>query len=121
MAAAVVSFIVIARMPETVHRPLDANDHLVEVPPVARTWARPSEPAGKSGAELQNPAPHRFIGNLQASFGAKFLHVAVAQGEPQIKPDRVLDNRRREAMSTVGELIHAGSLPCRAASRTPFQ
>src|SRR4029077_13401129 len=28
--------------------------------------------------------------------------------------DRVLDDRRREAMSAVGELIHAGSLPCRA-------
>src|SRR5260370_21471704 len=27
-------------------------------------------------------------------------------------PDRVLDDRRREAMAAVGELIHAGSLPC---------
>src|ERR1700738_4895934 len=36
-----------------------------------------------------------------------------------MKPDRVLDDRRREAMSTVGELIHAGSLPCRATRSNP--
>ena len=34
-------------------------------------------------------------------------------GEPAAKADRVLDDRRREAMSVVGELIHAGSLTCR--------
>src|SRR5947208_4438702 len=49
------------------------------------------------------------------------LHIPVAQREPQIKPDRVLDDRRREAMSAVGELVHAGSLPRRAASRTRFR
>ena len=43
----------------------DANDHLVEVPPVARAWAGPSKPPGKPGPELQNPPPHRFVGNLQ--------------------------------------------------------
>src|SRR5947209_15941984 len=70
--------------------------------PVARSWAAPSKPAGEPGPELQNPPPHRFIGNLQASLGQKLLHVAVAQGEPEIKPDRVLDDRRREPMSAIG-------------------
>src|SRR5436305_1446968 len=53
---------------------------------------------------------HGFIGNLQAPLGQKLLDVAVAQGKPEIKPDRVLDDYRRKAMSAVGELIHAGSL-----------
>src|SRR5580700_4460695 len=69
----------------------DANHHLVEMPPVARAWAGPSKPSGKPGPELQNPAPHRFIGNLQTSLGQQLLDVAVAQGEPKIQPDRVLD------------------------------
>src|SRR5216683_1192054 len=51
------------------------------------------------------------IGNIQAALGEELLDVAVAQCEPEIKPDRVLDDRRREAMPSVGELIHAGSLP----------
>jgi DNA replication protein DnaC len=33
--------------------------------------------------------------------------------------NRVLDDRRREAMSAVSELIHAGSLPCRATRSNP--
>src|SRR6267154_54128 len=57
----------------------DANDHLVEVPAIARTWAGPSKPAGKSRPELQHPAPHRFIGSLEASLGQWLLDVAVAQ------------------------------------------
>jgi hypothetical protein len=32
----------------------------------------------------------------------------------------MLDDRRREAMPSVGELIHAGSLPYGLAPRTPF-
>ena len=83
-------------------------------------WAAPSKPAGEPGPELQNPPPHGFIGNLQASLGQKLLHVAVAQGEPQIKPDRVLDDRRREAMSAIGRLIHAESYPAGRPVRTPF-
>jgi hypothetical protein len=35
-------------------------------------------------------------------------------------PEPMLDDRRREAMPAVGELIHAGSLPCRAIPSTPF-
>src|SRR5207245_10879058 len=88
----------------------DANDHLVEMPPVARAWAPPSKPSGEPGPELQNPPPHRFIGNLQAALGQEILHVAVAEREPEIKPDRVLDDRRRKAMSAIREMGHARTL-----------
>src|SRR5436305_495041 len=52
------------------------------------------------------------------------MHVEKALGgtsrfEPQIKPDRVLDDRRREAISAIGRLIHAGILPCRATRSNP--
>src|SRR5712672_2586315 len=77
---------------------------------IARAWAAPPQLSCKPGPEFQNPAPHRFIGNLQAALGEELLDIAVAQCEPEIKPDRVLDDRRREAMPSVGELIHAGSL-----------
>jgi|HubBroStandDraft_4_1064222.scaffolds.fasta_scaffold01312_4 hypothetical protein len=56
----------------------DANYHLVEVPSIARARAGASEPAGKPGPELQNPPPHRFVGNLQPTLGQEFLDVAVA-------------------------------------------
>jgi hypothetical protein len=40
-----------------------SDDHLVEVPSLARAWAGPPEPSCNPGPEFQHPAPHRFIGN----------------------------------------------------------
>ena len=60
------------------------DHHLVEVPAIARAWAGPSKPSGKTGPELQNPAPHRLIGNLQAALGQEIFNVAVAQCEAEI-------------------------------------
>jgi hypothetical protein len=51
-----------------------------------------------------------FIGNLRAALGQEILNVAVAQCESEMRPDCVLDNRRREAVPAIGELIHGGSL-----------
>src|SRR3979490_1036198 len=79
---------------------------------IARPWAAPPQLSCDPGPEFQNPAPHRLIGNLQAALGEEILNVAVAQCEPEIKPDRVLDDGRREGMWGVGgEPLHAGSLP----------
>ena len=63
--------------------PLAGNPdhHLVQLPPVARAWAGPPQLSCDPGPELQNPAPHRLIGNLQAALGEEFLNVAVAQCE----------------------------------------
>src|ERR1700676_3231971 len=88
---------------------------------IARPWAAPPQLSCDPGPEFQNPAPHRFIGNLQAALGQEILNVAVAQCEPEVQPNCVLDNWRREAMSAVGELIHAGSLPHGLAPRTHFR
>jgi hypothetical protein len=44
------------------------------------------------GAELQHPSAHRFVGDIEPAFGQQFLDIAVAQGEPEIQPNRVLDD-----------------------------
>src|SRR5215207_8325669 len=41
------------------------------------------------------------------ALGEEFLHVAVAQGEPEIEPDRVPDDLGWELMSGVGDGLHA--------------
>src|ERR1700676_1381247 len=86
---------------------------------IARPWAAPPQLSCDPGPEFQNPAPHRFIGNLQAALGQEILNVAVAQSESEIQPNRVLDNRRREAKAQIGQLLHAGSLPHQVARRNP--
>lgn len=47
-------------------------------------------PPGNRPPELKRPASHRFIGDLEPALGQQFLDVAIAQGEPEVQPGRVL-------------------------------
>src|SRR4029077_4240937 len=89
----------------------DPHRHLVQMPAVARPRATLSQPPSDRGTELQHPSPHRFIGDVEPSCGQQFLDIAVAQGEAEIEPDRVLDDLGRGAMAAVAELSHADILP----------
>jgi hypothetical protein len=86
--------------------PGDPNDHLIEVPPRARTWAALPQLARDQRAKFQHPSPHRFIGDVQTAFGEQFLHVSVTQGEAEIKPDRVLNDLGRKPMAAIRKLNH---------------
>ena len=57
----------------------------------ARAWAALPQLGRDQRAELQHPAPHRFIGDVEPTLGEHFLHVSAAQGELEIKPNRVLN------------------------------
>ena len=63
------------------------------------------------GAEFQHPAPYGLVGDLKPAVGQQFLDIAVAQGEAEIEPDRVLDHLGREAMTAVAERSHTDILP----------
>ena len=72
---------------------MTAPDHVVEpLKTFLREWAR--------------PAPDRFVGEVEPAFGKELLDIAVAQGEAEVEPDRVLDDLGREAMAAVGERGH---------------
>src|SRR5689334_2120520 len=81
------------------------------MPAITRPRAMPTQPSCDRGTELQYPAPHRFVGNVEPSVRQQFLDIAVAQGEAEIKPDRVLDDLGREAMAAVAERRHVDVLP----------
>ena len=68
------------------------------------------QPSRDRRTELQHPAPHRFVGDVEPSFGQQFLDIAIAQGEEEIQPDRVLDDLGRKAMTAVAERSHADIL-----------
>jgi hypothetical protein len=81
--------------------------HLVEVP--LSTWpgTKPTEVASESWPELENPPPDALIGDVEPALGQELFHVAVAQGEPEIQPDRVSDDLGWELMTGVGDGLHA--------------
>ena len=91
-----------------VHAPAgDAHDHLIQMPPIARPGAPLPQSPREERTEFQDPAPDRFVGQVEPAFGKELLDIAVAEREAQIDPDCVLDDRGREAMATVEERGHA--------------
>ena len=81
-----------------------------KMPLSARPRATLAQPSRDRVTELQHPSPHRLVGSVEPSFGQQFLDVAVAQGEAEIEPNRVLDDLAREAMATVAERGHTDIL-----------
>jgi len=73
------------------------------MPSVARPRATLTQPSRDRGTELQHPTPHRLIGDVEPAFGQQLLDIALAQGEADIQPDRVLDDLGWEAMATVAK------------------
>jgi hypothetical protein len=99
---------------------LRAVSHLIKMPSVTRTRAPSPQPLRHRRSELQHPAADRFIGNIEPTLGKEILHVAVAQGEAKIEPNRVLDNRRRKAVTAIGERGHARMLSYPPSRAHPF-
>ena len=98
----------------------DPDDHLVEVPAIARPRTVPPQPSCDHGTEFHNPAPHTLMRDVETALGQEILDVAVAKRETQIQPDRVLDERRRKPMSAIREMVHAGTLSHRHFPRDPL-
>jgi hypothetical protein len=75
------------------------HGHLVEMP--ARRWLRASTAkfSGEQRPELQNPSPHRFIGDIQTALGQQIFDVAIAEREAYIEPDGAPADRRRELVA----------------------
>jgi hypothetical protein len=70
--------LVVDGAPQVHSLPGDPDDHLVEVPPHARAWAALPQLARNLGAEFEDPAPHRFIGDVELTLGQQLLDVSVA-------------------------------------------
>jgi hypothetical protein len=59
-----------------------------------------------------NSTADRFVGQVEPAFGKQLLDVAVAQGEADIEPNRVLDDGRREAVAAVQSEVMWQHSPC---------
>src|SRR3954452_20181359 len=89
----------------------DHDSHFVEMPPGAWLGTKPTEVARESWPELENPAPNCLVGHIEAALGQELFHVAVAQGEPEIQPNRASDDLGWELMTGIGDGLHGPILP----------
>jgi hypothetical protein len=93
----------------------DPDHHLVQMPSIAWPRPTPAQPSRNRRGERRHPTPHRFIGDVEPAIREQFLHVAVAQLETEIEPDRVPDDLGRKTMAASAERSHATTLTLRAA------
>jgi hypothetical protein len=91
---------VVDRAPQPQLPAANHHGHLVEMP--RRHWARASTAkfSGEHRPELQDPSPHRFVGDIQPTLSEQVFDVAIAERETQIEPNSVPNNRRRKLVAS---------------------
>ncbi len=87
--------------PEVVLHAVDADEHLVEVPRIARAGALATQRVGVGLAELAAPLAQRLIGDDHPALGEQLLDIPVAEREAEVQPDGVRDDLGREPMAFV--------------------
>ena len=63
--------------------------------------------------EMIHPASDCFVRNCNSALGEQILDVTKAKREPEIEPDRLVNDLRREPISGVADFRHALWLPSR--------
>ena len=56
-------------------------------------------------SEVVHPAPDSFVGHHDTTFRQQIFDVAKAQGKPDVKPDRLLDDFQREPVPLVADFL----------------
>src|ERR1700730_11748644 len=68
------------------------------------------------GPKMIHPAPNGLVGDHDAAFRQQVFDVTEAQCEPEIEPDRLLDDLWRKAVAAIADFLHP--LGYRTASGT---
>lgn len=71
----------IDRAAEIMQLALDADEHLIETPLVARTWKAPLKRVGKNSAEGQASLADSFVADHYATGGQKRLEITQADAK----------------------------------------
>ena len=105
--------VLIHRPPQIVTFAVDGEKDLIQVPLVARSGPSTAELIRIGLAELAAPLPDALVGDADPALRQDQLHLAQAQAEDVVEPDRVADGLGREAMSGVGGGLepHPASMP----------
>src|SRR5271169_2249924 len=65
-------------------------------------------------SEMVHPTPNRLVRHRHSALRQQILDVTQAEGEPEVKPYRLLNDLGRESIPAVADLVHP-----RGATRPP--
>lgn len=92
--------------PQVDHAAIDLEIDLIQVP--VRVWLRAALAQVRCDhrPEMIYPAPNELVGDGNAAFCQQVFNVAQAQGEAEVKPDRLLNDRGREPLAAIVDSAH---------------
>src|SRR5262245_24186631 len=93
--------------PQIGHAAIDFQIDFVEMPGRVRLGAASTQFRCDHWPEMAHPAANGLIGEYDPAFRQQILSVAKAQSEPEIEPDRLLDDFGGEPVPFVADFIHA--------------
>src|SRR5215813_6520542 len=104
--------VLVDRAPKIVLLAADPDEHLVHVPLVAGLWPASLQRIGEDPAKAQTPLADALIADDDPTRRQDQLNISQTQAEAVIEPDRMLDDRGREAEAAirVRRYRHAHSL-----------
>src|SRR5208337_394908 len=86
---------------------------LVKMPDRMRFGTAPAQFRCNDRSEMIHTASDCLVRNCNSALGEQILDVTKAKGEPEIEPDRLVNDLRREPISGVADFRHALRLPSR--------
>ncbi len=93
--------------PEIDHTAVDFQLDLVEMPSRMRFQTTLAQVGRNHRSEMVHPTPNRLVRHRDSTFRQQILDVTQAQGEPEVKPYRLLNNLGRETIPAVADFLHA--------------
>ena len=87
--------------PQVVTLTLDADEHFIDEERVAEPGVFALESFREQRTKFVAPQSHRLVTQVDASFGEQVFYVAVAEIEPMVEPDGMLNDHRRKSVPFV--------------------
>jgi hypothetical protein len=80
---------------------VDLHEYFIDEEGVAIASVLPLQSHGIFGAEFDTPQANRFAADDNSSFSQQIFDVSMTEVEPEIEPDSIADDIRRESMAFI--------------------
>ena len=92
--------------PQVDHAAIDLEIDLIQMPARVGFRSASTQVRGDRRPEVVYPAPNGLVGDCNAAFCQQIFDVAQAQGEAEVEPDRLLNDRGRETVAAIADSLH---------------
>src|ERR1700720_712252 len=105
--------------PKIDHTAGDFQIDLVKMPDGVGLGSTFAQVRRDQGPEMIHPAPNGLVGDHNAAFRQQVFDVTEAQCEPEIEPDRLLDDLWRKAVAAIADFLHSRGYRTASGTASP--